>query len=70
MMDGVTIIKDETHNKRYIQIELETAAQMSTEELEDLFDAAIADSRKDDETIPFEEVVAELKSKGIIKDEL
>ena len=69
-MEGVTIIKDETHNKRYIQIELETAAQMSTEEIEDLFDAAIAESRIDDETIPFEDVVADLKGKGIIKDEL
>jgi hypothetical protein len=69
-MEGVTIIKDETHNKRYIQIELETAAKMSTEELEDLFDAAIAESRMDDETVPFEEVVANLKAKGIINDEL
>ena len=63
-MEGVTIIKDETHNKRYIQIELETAAQMSTEEIEDLFDAAIAESRKGEETITLEELEAELKKVG------
>jgi hypothetical protein len=63
-MEGVTIIKDETHNKRYIQFDLEWAATLSTEEIEDIFDIAIAESRKDDETITLEELEEEMKQAG------
>lgn len=69
-MEGITLIKDETNNKPYLQFDFDLVERMSTEEIEDLFDVAIAESRMNDETVPFEEVVAGLKAKGIITDEL
>ncbi len=62
-MKGVTIIKDETHNKRFVQIDLEEL-ELHQGEMEDLLDIVIAESRKDDEEISW----SELKEK-LAKDE-
>lgn len=62
-MKGITFIKDETNNKRYVQIDLDEIIKLE-EEWEDLFDVIIAESRKDEPSIPFEEVLEELRKEG------
>ncbi|MBA2563701.1 MAG: hypothetical protein H0V14_12495 [Chitinophagaceae bacterium] len=58
-MDAITILKDETHNRKIIQVDLE---QLSKDEelLEDLFDIIISETRKNDELISWEEAKKEL----------
>lgn len=63
IMKGVTIIKDETHNKRFVQIDLEEL-ELHQNELEDMLDIIIAESRKDDEEISWEELKKQLKQDG------
>ena len=63
-MEGVTILKDETSNKRYVQIDLELINNHDSEEILDLIDVIIAESRKDEETVTLEEVTADLKRLG------
>ena len=62
-MKGVTFITDETHKKRFVQIDLKALGKYD-KHLEDLFDVIIAESRKDEEKIPIEEVKRQLKKAG------
>jgi len=62
-MKGVTFIKDETHNKRFVQIDIDELDQHQNE-VEDLLDVIIARSRKDDEEISWEELKKQLKAEG------
>ncbi len=62
-MKGVTFITDETLNKRFVQIDLEQLEKHQSK-IEDLLDAIIAESRKDDDEISWEEVKAQLKTAG------
>ena len=62
-MKGITLIKDETHNKRFVQIDVDTL-QKFEERVEDLLDAIIAESRKDEKIVSWETVKKELKKKG------
>ena len=62
-MKGVTFITDETHNKRFVQIDLDQL-EKSQGEVEDLLDVIIAESRKDDEEISWDELKQQLKSEG------
>ena len=62
-MKGITLIKDETHNKRFVQIDVDTL-QKFEERVEDLLDAIIAESRKDEKIVSWEAVKKELKKKG------
>jgi len=59
-MKGVTIIKDETNNKRFAQIDLDEYAEI----WEDIQDILSAESRKNEDKIPWEEVKAELNREG------
>lgn len=61
-MKGITFIKDETHNKRLVQIDLDTL-QKYEEKMEDLFDVIIAESRKDEKSISWDAVKKQLKKK-------
>jgi len=61
-MKGITFIKDETHNKRLVQIDLDTLEKYE-EKMEDLFDVIIAESRKDEENVSWEKVKKQLKKK-------
>ena len=63
-MEGVTILKDETLNKRYVQIDLELINNHDSEEILDLIDVIIAESRKDEDTVTLEELTEELKRAG------
>lgn len=62
-MKGVTFITDETHNKRFVQIDLEQLEKHQNE-IEDLLDVVVAESRKEDEEISWESVKEQLKAEG------
>ncbi len=62
-MKGVTFITDETHNKRYVQIDMEEL-EKNQNQMEDLLDALVAEGRKDDEEVSWEELKAQAKSDG------
>jgi len=62
-MKGVTFITDETHQKRFVQIDLEQLEKHQNE-IEDLLDVIIAESRKNDEEVSWEELKGQLKAEG------
>ena len=63
-MDKLTFITDETHKRRYVQIDLAGISGADTDELEDIMDVIIAEARKDDEKISIEELEKQLKAEG------
>lgn len=62
-MKGVNFITDEKNRKKAVVISLKTIEERQ-EELEDLLDGIIAESRKDDPKRPWKEVKAALKKRG------
>lgn len=62
-MKGVSYITDANNNRKAVVIDYKVFKNHETE-LEDLLDVIIAESRKDEESIPFEKVVKSLKRKG------
>jgi len=66
-MNSITIIKDETHNKRYAQIDLNAIAKYTNQKLQDLFDVLVAESRKEDEKISLKEMESLLKKANKLK---
>lgn len=51
-MEGIFYVMDENNIKRYVQIDLEKYGEI----FEEFLDVLIAESRKNDEKIPLEEV--------------
>jgi hypothetical protein len=62
-MKGVNYITDEKNSKTAVVIDLKTLEKYDSE-IEDLLDTIIAESRQDEESLPFEKVVAGLKKKS------
>jgi hypothetical protein len=62
-MGVITILKDETHNRRLMQIDLNELAK-DEELLEDIYDLIAIELRKNEETIPWEAVKQQLKDEG------
>ena len=60
-MKGVTFITDEKQNKRFVQIDMEQLENHQGE-IQYLLDMIIAESRKDDKEISWEELKKQLKS--------
>ena len=60
-MKGVTFIKDETHNKRFVQIEIDHL-EAHQDDIEDLLDIIISETRKDDDEISWEELKKQLRA--------
>ena len=58
VMEGIMYLTNEHNEKKYVQIDLEKYGEMWSE----FYDILIAESRKDDEKIPLEEVKRMLKS--------
>lgn len=58
-MEGIYFIEDEKGNKRFAQIDLTIHGEL----WEDFYDLITAEQRKDEESIPFEEVLKLLKNK-------
>jgi len=65
-MKGVSYITDEQNQKKAVVIELGTLERY-TQDLEDLLDGLIAESRKDDEKVPLKKVNRDLKKAGKLK---
>ena len=59
-MEGILYLTDDENKKKYVQIDLERHGEI----VEDILDSLVIESRKDEESYPLEEVLAELKSKG------
>jgi hypothetical protein len=66
IMKGVSYITDESNRKKAVVIEMSLLKKHDCE-LEDLLDGIIADSRKNDEKIPLDSVIANLKKSGKLK---
>jgi hypothetical protein len=64
-MKGVTYITDNKNRKKAVIIELKTLEKYN-EQIEDLFDVIIAESRKDEPTVAWEDIKTRLKKKGKI----
>lgn len=62
-MKGVSYITDGKNRRKAVVIDLKLIEE-NDEEIHDLIDALVAESRKDDETISWEEAKKELKKKG------
>ena len=62
-MKGITYIKDKSNRKKAIVIELKTIKK-NEEEIHELIDALVAESRSDDELISWEDAKKQLKKKG------
>jgi len=62
-MKGVSFITDEKNRKKAVVISLKTI-EARQEELEDLLDSIVAESRKDEPKRAWKDVKAALKKKG------
>lgn len=62
-MKGVTILLDEKTNNKIIQISLKDVAK-NPEKFEDLMDVLIAESRKGEKSVSFDEVKKQLRKAG------
>ena len=56
-MDGIYFLEDETGKKRFVQIDLALYADL----WEDFYDALVVAQRKDEESVPFSEVLDLIK---------
>ncbi len=65
-MKGVSFVTDETRKRRYAQIDLKGIAKYDDDALEDMIDLIISEARKDEKSIPWERVKAELIKDGKI----
>jgi hypothetical protein len=65
-MKGVSFVTDETRKRRYAQIDLKGIAKYDDAAMEDLMDIIIAEARKDEKSISWEIVKAELIQEGRI----
>ncbi len=65
-MKGVSFVTDETRKRRYAQIDLKGIAQFDYQAMENLVDVLIAEARKDEKSIPWESVKAELFIDGMM----
>jgi len=64
-MEGILYLTDDKNKKKFVQIDIE---KYGGEYLEDLIDGLVAESRKKEESVPFEDVIRELKLEGKIDD--
>lgn len=65
-MKGVSFVMDENNRKKAVIIEL-NAIKKHQEEIEDLLDGIIAESRKDEEKVPLDTVISNLKKARKLK---
>lgn len=59
-MEGIKYLVDEKNNKVAVQIDLEKYGEF----WEDFYDILVAEAKKDEESIPLEDLIAELKAAG------
>ncbi len=59
-MEGIHFVKDENDNKIAVQLSYDVYGEL----LDDLVDGLIAESRKNEESIPFDEAMEQLRKAG------
>jgi hypothetical protein len=62
-MKGISYITDEKNRKKAVVIDLKTLEEYD-EQIGDLFDIIIAESRRDESSVTWEELKKRLKKKG------
>ena len=62
-MEAITVLKNEKNNHRLMQIDLDLVSKNEIT-LEDLYDIIAIELRKDEETIPWEQVKQNLQHEG------
>jgi hypothetical protein len=62
-MKGVTILTDEKNNRKILQADIKEIAKRPNE-FEDLMDVLVAEDRKNEKEIAWDEVKKQLKKKG------
>ncbi len=60
-MEGILYLTDDQNKKRFVQIDID---KFGGEYLQDLIDGLVADSRRNEESIPFNKVMQDLKDSG------
>jgi len=65
-MKGVSYVTDESNKKLAVQIDIKLLEKFD-DEMEDLIDGIIAESRKTEVRKPLNEVIKQLKKKGKLK---
>lgn len=63
-MEGIKYVTDDQNRKVAVQIDLDKYGEL----WEDFYDAIVAESRKEEESEPFDQVVSELKESGKYND--
>jgi hypothetical protein len=66
VMKGISYVTDEQNKKVAVQIELKVLERYD-EQIEDLIDGIIAESRKDEQRVPLTKVIRNLKQSGKLK---
>ncbi len=61
VMNGIMYVTDENNKRRFVQIDID---KYGGEYLEDLIDGLVAESRKSEESIPFDQALEELRKAG------
>jgi hypothetical protein len=64
-MKGVTYITDDKNRKKAVVIDMKTLIQYD-EQIEDLLDGIIAESRKDEPTIAWEDLKLQLAIRSLV----
>jgi hypothetical protein len=59
-MEGIHFLTDDQNNRVAVQIDLRKYGEL----WEDFYDVLVAQSRKDDEKVPLEQLMADLKKQG------
>jgi hypothetical protein len=62
-MKGVAILKDEKNNRKILQVDIKEVAKRPSQ-FEDLMDVLIAEARKDEKEVGWENVKKQLRRKG------
>lgn len=65
-MKGVSYVTDQQNKKIAVQIELKVLEKYD-EQMKDLIDGIIAESRRDEQRIPLNKVIQSLKQSGKLK---
>jgi len=60
-MEGIFFLTDDENKKRFVQIDID---MYGGEYLQDLLDGLIAESRKNEASVSFDEVIIDLKKAG------
>lgn len=65
-MEGINYVTDDKNEKIAVQIDLRKYGEL----WEDFYDSLISDLRRNEEKIPLEEVIRDLKDKGKLTEDV